>query len=195
MPRRRPKKPTPARAAIWEKRFRQLAAFRRRHGHCRVAVHYAPDRSFGNWVSLQRQWALRGKLLASRRRRWLALGVELMPLAAQWNKMAAGLAAFKRQHRHTLVPRQWNEPRGLGGWVAHQRHLHTIVRLEAGRVRQLTRLGFDFTPEDPRWNAQFTRLVKFQKKHGHCNVRSGDAFGQWVYMQRKRRRRGEMDDG
>lgn len=117
MPRRRIKKPTPAQAAIWEKRFRQLAAFRRRHGHCRVPVHYAPNRSFGNWVSQQRQFALRGVLLASRRRQLLALGVELMPLVVRWNKMAAGLTAFKRQHGHTLVPRQWNKPRELGtGW-------------------------------------------------------------------------------
>ena len=195
MPRRRSKKPTPAQAALWEKRFRQLAAFRRRHGHCRVPVHYAPDRSFGNWVSQQRQSALRGRLLASRRRRLLALGVELMPLVVQWNKMAAGLAAFKRHHGHTLVPRQWNKPRGLGCWVACQRHLHNTGRLKAGRVRQLTRLGFDFAPEDPRWDAQFARLVKFQKKHGHCNVPSGDDFGQWVYMQRKRRRQGELDPG
>lgn len=62
-------------------------------------------------------------------------------------------------------------------------------------MRQLTRLGFDFAPEDPRWNAQFARLMKFQKEHGHCNVPSGDAFGQWVYMQRKQRRRGELDNG
>jgi hypothetical protein len=183
------------RKAIWEKMFKRLAAFRRKHGHCRVPVRYGPDRRFGNWVSLQRQWALRGKLTPSRRRRLLALGVVLVPLAAHWDKMAAGLAAFKRRHGHTLVPRQWNEPRGLGGWVARQRHLHYCGRLPAARVRRLEQMGFDFAPEDPRWNAQYARLVAFQKEHGHCNVRSGDAFGQWVYKQRKFRRQGRLDGG
>ena len=181
-----------AQEAHWEKRFQQLVAFRREHGHCRVPVRYEPDRGFGNWVSLQRQWALRGKLSESRRQRLLDLGVALVQQAAHWDDMAAGLAAFQRRHGHTSVPRQWNEPRGLGGWVARQRHLHSVGRLAAERARRLKKLGFAFAPDDPRWNAHFARLVQFQKKHGHCNVPSGDAFGQWVYKQRKFHRQGRL---
>lgn len=175
--------------------FKRLQAFRRKHGHCRVPTRYAANRRFGNWVSMQRQQALRGTLSGTRRQRLLALGVAFKPLETHWDKMLAGLASFKRRHGHTLVPRYWNEPRGLGGWVARQRHLNNIGRLAAARARRLEAVGFDFGPVDPRWNAQYARLVKFQKKHGHCNVRSGDAFGQWVYMQRKHRRRGELDGG
>ena len=175
--------------------FQRLSAYRRKHGHCRVPTRYAADRRFGNWVSLQREWALRGTLPGRRRQRLLALGVAFKPLETHWDKMLAGLAAFHRRHGHTLVPRDWNEPCGLGGWVARQRRLHNIGGMEARRVSRLKMTGFDFGPVDPRWHAQHERLVKFQKKHGHCNVPSGDAFGQWVYMQRKHRRLGKLDSG
>jgi hypothetical protein len=188
-------KPSSAQEVVWKKMFKRLAAFRRKHGHCRVPVRYGPDRRFGNWVSMQRQLALRRKLPASRRKRLLHLGVALAPLKAHWDMMAAGLAAFKRQHGHTAVPCHWNEPHGLGGWVARQRHLHNVGRLLAARVRRLEAMGFDFAPGNPHWNANHARLAAFQKKHGHCNVRSGDAFGQWVYKQRKFRRQGELDSG
>jgi hypothetical protein len=173
--------------------FERLQSFRREHGHGRVPTHYAADRRLGNWLSLQRQWAVRGTLAGTRRQRLLALGVVFKPLATHWDNMLAGLDAFQWQHAHTRVPRKWNEPRGLGGWVALQRYLQGCGRLSATRVRCLKQRGFDFGSADPRWHVQYARLVTFQKEHGHCNVRSGDAFGQWVYKQRKFRRQGKLD--
>jgi hypothetical protein len=158
-----------------------------------VPVRYAADRRLGTWVTNQRQAELRGQLPAYRRSRLLSAGFEFAPYDAHWEKMLAGLAAFKRGYGHTVVPRAWNEPRGLGTWVAHQRHLHGCGRMGAEHLCRLEKLGFDFAPLDPRWGARYARLVKFQKKHGHCNVPSGDAFGQWVYKQRRGRREGKLN--
>lgn len=184
--------PTSAQDAIWEMMFQRLAAFRREHGHCRVPLR-GVDRRLGNWVSNQRQVQLRGRLPTWRRKRLLSLGFEFVVNEADWQKMLAGLSAFKRQHGHTQVPRHWNMPPGLGVWVTYQRTLRNQRRLAAEHSRQLEKLGFDFAPIDPRWHAQYPRLVEFQKKHGHFNVPSGeDAFGQWVYKQRRFRRDGKL---
>ena len=109
--------------AIWDKMFGRLAAFRKARGHGLVPVHYARNRKLGFWLSNQRQAAARGELRPERRRRLRALGVVFDVLAAQWEASYAALVEFKRRHGHTLVPREWKAPRGLGGWVALQRHL------------------------------------------------------------------------
>jgi Helicase associated domain len=182
--------PLSERDVIWNMMFERLAAFRREHEHCRVPVHGA-DRRLGNWVSNQRQAEHHRQLPLERRYRLLSLGFEFVAGEAGREKMLAGLAAFKR-HGHTQVPRHWNEPRGLGSWVARQRQLHNRGRLTPEHSHRLKELKFDFAPVDPRWNAHYARLIKFQKKHGHCNVPSGDRFGQWVYKQRRFYRAGKL---
>ena len=185
--------PTPAQDAIWEMMFQRLAAFRREYGHCRVPVRGA-DRRLGSWVSNQRQAEHYRQLPIKRRNRLLSLGFEFVVDEAQWKKMLAGLVAFKQQHGHTQVPRSWNEPRRLGNWVAHQRSLHNRGRLLAEHFRALRKLRFDFAPVDPRWHVQYARLVKFRKKHGHCNVPSGSsAFAQWIRQQRRFWREGKLN--
>jgi len=179
--------------AIWEARFDRLAAFRKRHGHCRVPVHYSRDPKLGFWLSNQRQSEARGILWVDRRRRLLALGVVFDVWAAQWEEMYAALAAFQRQHGHALVPREWKAPRGLGAWVNRQRLEYHRGLLAAERVRRLNKIGFDWNPSDPRWPEIYARLEAFRKTHGHCNVPSGTALGQWVYKQREFRRLRKLD--
>ena len=183
--------PTPEQDAIWEMMFQRLAAFRREHGHCRVPLRGA-DRRLGNWVSNQRQVAVRKELLPERRKRLVSLGFEFVVNDARWERLLAALAAFKRQHGHTQVPRYYKETPGLGVWVTYQRYLHHCGRLPAKHFRLLEKLGFDFAPPDPRWSAHYARMVKFQRKYGHCNVPFGDAFGQWVYKQRRFWREGKL---
>jgi hypothetical protein len=185
--------PTPRQDAAWMKMFRELAAFQRRYGHCRVPLRGA-NRRLGNWVSNQRQARARGETPFQRRKMLLSLGFEFVVDEANWQKMLAGLIAFRRRYGHTQVPRHWDEPPGLGTWVTYQRSLGKSGRLAAERARRLEKLGFDFAPIDPRWHVHYARLAEYQEKHGHCNVpNNGDAFGQWVFKQRQFWRKGRLD--
>jgi hypothetical protein len=179
--------------AIWDAMFERLASFHSQHGHGRVPVRYAKDRKLGNWISNQRQLAVRAALRPERRRRLLALGVIFDIPTAHWEEMYEGLVEFKRQHGHTLVPREWKAPRGLGGWVTRQRSEYQRGLLAAERIRRLNKIRFNWNPGDPRWPQIYARLEAFRKTHGHCNVPSGTALGQWVYKQRKFRRLRKLD--
>ena len=173
---------------IWEAMFDRLAAFRNRQGHCRVPVRYSKDPQLGVWLSNQRQSEARGDLWPERRRQLVALGVVFSVPAAQWEAMYAALVTFQRQHGHTLVPRKWKTPRGLGGWVTRQRSQSQRGLLAAERIRRLNKIRFNWNPGDPRWHQNYARLEAFRQTHGHCNVPIGSALGQWVYKQRKFRR-------
>ncbi|MCC7518714.1 MAG: helicase associated domain-containing protein [Verrucomicrobiae bacterium] len=58
----------------WERNFRQLQAFRRRKGHCRVPAGGSPQSPLGHWVSRQRR--RRAKLSRAQVHRLNALGFE-----------------------------------------------------------------------------------------------------------------------
>ena len=48
------------REAQWERRYRELSDYKRRHGDCCVPVSYGENRKLAHWVSNQRkQWNLR----------------------------------------------------------------------------------------------------------------------------------------
>ena len=56
-------------AALWDTRYRELAAFRQRYGHCQVPQDWRENPSLGAWVSLQRCQKKKGKLSAGQVRR------------------------------------------------------------------------------------------------------------------------------
>ena len=58
--------------AKWERRFRDLTAFKKREGHCNVPARY-PNQQLGKWLSVQRNLKRRGALPADRAARLKAL--------------------------------------------------------------------------------------------------------------------------
>ena len=178
--------------SIWEAHFRELIAFRKKHGHARVPVRFAGNPRLGFWLSNQRQTEARGKLLPERRAALRRVGVVFDIQEAQWNASFAALVEFKRRHGHTRVPRHCRKPHGLGGWVARQRHLFHTGKIPEKYRQRLDEMGFDWHPGDFGWRQNCARLAEFRKVHGHCNVTSNTALGQWVGEQRNRQRQGEL---
>jgi hypothetical protein len=77
--------------SIWEAHFRELIAFRKKHGHARVPVRFAGNPRLGFWLSNQRQTEARGKLLPERRAALRRVGVVFDIQEAQWNASFAAL--------------------------------------------------------------------------------------------------------
>ena len=64
------------RATDWDNNFATLAAYKAKHGDCRVPNVWPPNPSLGVWVSNQRTGRKAGKLSADRVARLEALGFE-----------------------------------------------------------------------------------------------------------------------
>ena len=104
-----------------------------------------------------------------------------------WEAQLAELAAYKREHGDSNVPRGWAEDPGLGIWVGNQRRYKKALargepssRMTASRAAKLEALGFAWVPgpklvgavlpNEAAWEAQLARLATYKEVHGDCNV-------------------------
>lgn len=113
-----------------------------------------------------------------------------------WDEMYKELVVFCRQQGHCRVPANWKKNPQLGRWVAMQRYRRKLGEVTARQVERLDKLGFVWSPTDRMWNAMFERLLKFQKKQGHCDVPSQWGrdlnLANWVANQRHRHKMGTL---
>lgn len=125
------KRPGPANPAtptaispVWERRLKELQAFKKKHGHCEVPHGYSPNPPLANWVARVRRLKQTGKIAPELARRLDELGFTWMlrrraVFRHDWDAMVAALTAFKNQHGHCHVPWKPAKYRGLNS-VAHR---------------------------------------------------------------------------
>ncbi len=65
--------------AIWNKRFAELTAYRKRFGDCNVSQEWSENPQVGRWVAAQRRARRQGKLTRERIARLNSLGFEWEP--------------------------------------------------------------------------------------------------------------------
>ena len=116
--------------------------------------------------------------------------------SVDWENMFRALEAYRKEHGDCQVPANWKKNVQLGRWVAMQRYRHKIGELSKVYLARLTQIGFVWSPADKVWNDMFQRLVKYKKKHGHCDVPSScpsePDLANWVANQRHRKKMGSL---
>jgi len=206
----------PVLAALWEKNFTKLVAYKKQHGHCDVPCHWPEDRPFGHWISIQREFRKKGKLRPERIARLDQLGFKWVARINSdspavsfgklgkiydqlWDSRLANLLAYQKQHGHVNV----GNHDGMGGrlhkWVTRQREHARHNTLPPARRRQLEKIGFVWGGRPvlaALWEKNFTKLVAYKKRFSHCNVpchwKSDMALGHWVSVQREFRKKGML---
>ena len=96
---------------------------------------------------------------------------------AGWEAQLAKLKKYMRKHGDCNVPQKWAEDSTLGRWVCAQREFKKKLdrgdprpKITAAQAAKLDALGFAWTPDEARWEVQLTKLKKYKRKHGDCNV-------------------------
>jgi len=116
--------------------------------------------------------------------------------SVDWENMFRALEAYCKAYGDCQVPANWEKNVQLGRWVAMQRYRHKIGELSKTYVSRLTQIGFVWSPADKVWNDMYLRLVKYRKKHGHCDVPSScpaePDLANWVANQRHRKKMGSL---
>jgi hypothetical protein len=141
-------------SAVWEDRLRELAIYRKLHGHCNVPENYSENTTLANWVKKQRcQYRLHLKRKASnmttyRIQELESLGFECDSRSAAWKDRLSELADYCKIHGHCNVPRRYSENTKLSNWVGVQRKQNKLQvegkasGMTLSRVRALEGLGF-----------------------------------------------------
>jgi hypothetical protein len=141
----------------WEDRLKELADFRKIHGHCNVPQNYSENTKLANWVSYQRnQYNLHREGKASH---MTTLQIqELESLGFKWKVNGAvtacevrleELADFRKIHGHCFVPQNYSENIKLANWVSNQRTNYKLHRegkasaMTTLQIQELESLGFE----------------------------------------------------
>ena len=194
----------------WEERFRVLAKFKEREGHCIVPqLHTENEIQLGRWVNTQR--TNKAELSEDYLRRldelgfvWNALIVNRTEQSKKsfstlrnynhplWEFNFCVIKKFKDREGHCNVPQNHTENEiQLGQWVKKQRS--NKLELSEDHQRRLDELGFVWNARivnrTEQWEAGFSTLTKFKEREGHCIVpqlhtENEIQLGRWVNTQR-----------
>ena len=138
-----------------------------------------------NWDSLSEE----------RRQRLSQLpGWAVSARAAWWEEGFRRLEEYVRKNGHACPPQSYSgaDSYRLGSWVATQRQTNakgTLAPDLRARLQKLT--GWEWTPNDTRWEDSFRRLQGYVKENRHaCPPQAyedadGYRLGTWVSLQRQ----------
>jgi hypothetical protein len=201
-----------ATASTWEFWFGVLESYVERHGHARVKQHELENgQRLGLWVAFQRSvyreapsaLKARGeKLNPERIRRLQSLpGWQWSTQDAAWEDGLAVLQAFVARMGTALAVQAGYEEDGypLAEWVKKQRRMYRNDRLSAERVQRLELVsGWTWNKHDAAWEDGYNALLAYVRREGSArhipkpHTEGGYKLGDWVYIQRQKRRAGRM---
>ena len=174
----------------WEEKFGELLAYKEKHGDVNIPIDRKSE--LWRWISTQRIFKKRGKLLADRIRRLDEIGFIWDLLEAQWESRFSDLLAYKAEHGNVNVPQ--SEQTALGSWVATQRLSRKNGEISPERIRRLDDVGFSWEFLESQWELRFSELLAYKTTHGNVDVPQNEqtGLGKWVSKQRTARKKGKV---
>ncbi len=119
-------------------------------------------------------------------------------LGVTWDERLGELKAFREEHGHCDVPKDYGLNPRLGTWCANLRTDQKNGQLSDERLALLEAIDFDFSPLDTQWNEMLHALIAFKEEYNHCNVPQhydpNSQLGAWCGTQRWRKNKGELSD-
>ena len=190
----------------WLRRLKELAAFKKEHGHCSVSTLDKRHAGLGEWVRTQRSRRSLGQMSEERIRAldelgfpWNVPSVRERMAEERWQAMYEALAAYRQTHGHCSVPSRGSSR--LSQWVGRQRVAKRAGNLAAERVRRLDELAFPWDAQDQlvqleqaTWESMYNALAAYRRTHGHCEVPSEESvrLSRWVRLQRVAKQLGSL---
>jgi hypothetical protein len=169
-------------ASGWKSRLRELADYRKEHGHCNIPRNCSENSKLGKWVADQRaryHLHVKGKtssMTLSRIRELESLDFEWDRSGATvWEDRLSELTDYRKIHGNCNVPTRYKENPKLGQWVATQRKQYRLrgegkkSSMTTFRNQELENLGFEWkpsisrrkgTPQKPSLDDDATRVHK-----------------------------------
>jgi hypothetical protein len=196
----------------WEVRLRELADYRKIHGHCNVPESYSENTKLGKWVKTQRSnYTLHQEGKTSSMTTFRIQELEKISFewdcsgVTTWEDRLSELADYRKIHGHCNVPQNYSENTKLANWVTTQRsqyrlHFKGKSHMTHSRIEELESLGFEWDCYgaawkdrlSATWKDRLSELAGYRKIHGHCNVpknySENTKLANWVTSQRSQYR-------
>ena len=129
---------------VWQLRFKELAEFKAKYGHCNVPRNYE-NAILAEWVHTQR--SNKDKMSLERKEKLISLGFEFNLAKKnneeQWELMFEKLLDYKRKFGNCKVSSRHHDTK-LSNWVRTQRRAFKDGKLSENRYNRLVEIGFIF---------------------------------------------------
>lgn len=187
------------RSTMWERSFQELQEYWKENGHCHVSS--LENSHLSSFCHRQRQEfrkLLAGNSTSLTPERMEALRSINFDWARThdklWMERFTELKAYVEQTGTADVPQSYAANYQLGNWIMNQRTRYR--RRQQGfrngmtreRVRELEKLGFQWSIPEMRWKIMHNRLKMYQEENGHLEIPTSDIANadlrQWANAQR-----------
>lgn len=195
----------------FEKRCRELVAFKEEFGHCNVNQKYVANPSLGTWCrhmrsaysNVQKEKKSGHNLSKERIERLEEIGFQWKSIDYDegFEKRLFELETFKVEFGHCKVPQRYAENPSLGEWCTTMRSAYKKIQngltpgcnISQERIEKLEELGFQWNGLEFRYDKGFEEhcrdLLTFKEEFGHCNVpvkyNSNKSSGTWCGTVRR----------
>ena len=179
----------------WEDGYKELAKFKKDHGHCMVPKRYKSQSGFqlGIWIGRQRHNL--ANLTQDKKQQLDELGFIWDAVTEKWERGFSALKAYKETHGDCMVPQKFVPSDGykLNNWMTVQRR--NKETMSADKRQKLEELGFIWNTYELQWEQGFRSLESYRNAHEDCLVPAkyvtddGYKLGGWVSGQRNNKDR------
>mmetsp|Transcript_30831 Transcript_30831/g.31341 ORF Transcript_30831/g.31341 Transcript_30831/m.31341 type:complete len:234 (+) Transcript_30831:348-1049(+) len=141
----------------------------------------------------------KGQLDTDKQKQLEDLGVVWDLFNHQWENYFNLLVKYKEREGHCNVPQSHEEDgENLGTWLNKQRGLMNKGKLDTVKQKLLEDIGVVWAPLQQKWENNFSLLLKYKDREGHCNVPSRhkedrENLGAWLNRQRVLNNKGQLD--
>lgn len=176
----------------WEEKYRQLKAYRKKHGHSFVPVNCKENKVLGTWVATQRWLESKGKLAPEKKQKLDDLGFvwskdTLKKLnsrySSKWEESFLKLKNYKKIHGTCQVSLKIDPV--LQRWTCAQRNAFYAGKLSQDRLDRLNGIRFPWSIKEGYWMKMYDALLEFKARYGHTKVpfqwSKNHKLADWVY--------------
>lgn len=186
-------------AVQWDRRYSELVAFYREHGHSSVPANY--PKGLGIFVRNCRREYRRleqgepSTLTVDRLNRLFAVNFKWNRSREEaWEHRYQQLKDYYQEHGHSNVPMHYPDNMALGMWCTNQRTFYSRLRrgettsLTGDRMQLLEDVSFVWNSHQRQFDSMLNRLATYYQEHGHVKIPTYDANNRdlrlWTTLQR-----------
>ncbi len=180
----------------------ELAAYVQARGDAKVPDKWTTSSGFklGSWCQGHRGDRKAGKLSTQRVAALDALGFVWDPLADDFDRGLAELAAYAEEHGDARVPPKYITSNGfkLGGWCDSRRQERKASALTTKKINALDALRFVWDPFQEAFDRGLAELAAYVEEHGDARVpqaystTNGFKLGVWCSGRRRHQKIGKL---
>ena len=203
----------------WEEMFEKLVGFYNTNKHFTIQE----TKEFAElkgWINTQIVYRRKGKIQQSRLQKLNAINFiwskakltsdgKKVPKALSpkqekdWLEMFQKLISFALENGHSIIPRNNAENERLSQWLGLQRKNFRENKLPKDKIEKFEQLSIDLTYNKAdelrnRWMRNYNKLAEYFKLNRHSNFPTGEKenkqIADWVLVQRRERKKGELED-